>query len=149
MKSFKDNLGREWSARVDSNALMRVRDMLGVNLGEIEQIEKNWRRLRTDDLFVVELAYAVCKPEAESRKLTMQEFCGALGGDSIRSAYEAIAEGISDFFRDPEIRRTLKQLVEAMETGLREAMSEAAAAISGATPSSSQAAPASTPDPSP
>lgn len=115
MKTFRDNAGREWSLRIDVAALRRVRDGTDCNLGDVRKLGELVQQLRVDDLFVAEVAWCCCRPQAEAQKIDADSFYAAMAGDATGAAYGAIVEGLSDFFRDPEVRRTLRRLIGTLE----------------------------------
>ena len=108
MKSFRDADGREWPVTVDVNAAKRVRNMVGVNLLDITGglFDK-----LSDPITLVDVLYAICKPVADERKVSDEDFGRCLLGDPIDSATEALLEELVDFF--PSQRREyLRTLLE-------------------------------------
>lgn len=110
MKSFTDNAGRVWMLAVNVGAIKRVRALCGVDLNSIIELdEKNkptaklLERLSTDPVLLVDVLYAVCKPECDSKNVTDEEFDAAMAGDAIDLATSALLDEIIDFF--PEAKR--------------------------------------------
>jgi len=97
MGSFKDKNGRSWLVPVDYTSLRRVKALLEVDLtclsdnGVIFTLEDNL-------LSLGDILYVLCKDEADSLKITDEDFGRALGGDSLDDGLVAIVEGLEDFF---------------------------------------------------
>ena len=111
MKTFKDATGRDWQVTINTNAIKRARDTAGVNLVEIADADAGSRlygRMLLDPVLVVDIAYGVCKPEADTRKFSREDFNAVLVGDSIAEARKAILEDLVDFFPNP-VRDRLKE----------------------------------------
>ena len=106
MKTFKDSAGHEWQVQINTNAIKRVRDTAGVNLVDIMGGDL-YGKMLLDPVLVVDIAYGVCKPEADARKLTREDFNACLCGDAIADARTAILEDLVDFFPNP-VRGSLK-----------------------------------------
>ena len=141
---FVDAQGREWFARIDVNALRRIRDGVGVNFGNWSDIGDILKRMIFDDLFVAEIAYCVLKPEIDQRKLDDASFFTGIYADATERACEAIQSGLSDFFRNPAIRAGIKAQTEAMRS-LTESLSKPSGSESANSPGSSESTPALTP----
>ena len=108
MRSFRDAEGREWHLTVDVNAAKRVRSLAGVDLLDITGglFDK-----LSDPITLCDVLYSICKPEADKRGVTDEEFGRGLLGDPIDSATEALLEELVDFF--PSRRREfLRKLLE-------------------------------------
>ena len=110
MKSFTDNLGRTWTLVVNVAAIKRVRALCGVDLNAIVEIDKNnnptaelLERLSTDPVLLVDVLYAVCRPECEQKGVSDEDFGAAMAGDAIEQATSALLDEVIDFF--PEAKR--------------------------------------------
>ncbi len=119
MKSFTDNAGRVWTLAVNVAAIKRVRALCDVDLNSIIELDaknqpsaKLLERLSTDPVLLVDVLYAVCKPECDSRNVTDGEFGAAMAGDAIDHATSALLDEIIDFF--PEAKRlAFKKILSA------------------------------------
>ena len=118
MKSFTDNLGRTWTLVVNVAAIKRVRALCGVDLNAIVEIDKNnnptaelLERLSTDPVLLVDVLYAVCKPECDSKNITDEDFGAAMAGDAIEQATAALLDEVVDFF--PTAKRAALQKILA------------------------------------
>ena len=109
MKSFTDNLGRAWTLVVNVATIKRVRALCGVDLNSIIEVEegkpsaKLLERLSTDPVLLVDVLYAVCKNECDSKNVSDEDFGSAMAGDAIEHASAALLDEIIDFF--PEAKR--------------------------------------------
>ena len=119
MKSFTDNLGRTWTLVVNVAAIKRVRALCGVDLNAIVEIDKEnnptaelLERLSSDPVLLVDVLYAVCKPECDQKNISDEDFGAAMAGDAIEQATSALLDEVVDFF--PEAKRTaLRRILNA------------------------------------
>lgn len=104
MKVFKDSEGRDWTIAINVAAVNRVRDLTQVNLYDIgsDQLADS---LANDLEKVVNVIYAIVKPDADKKQITDEQFGAALGGDALDAAISAFTEELIDFF--PSHRRKL------------------------------------------
>ncbi|MCL4742280.1 MAG: hypothetical protein KJZ54_08760 [Phycisphaerales bacterium] len=112
MKVFKDNAGREWTVEVNVAALKRVKSLSGVDLlGVLDGtlIE----RLVRDPVLLCDAVYAVCKPQADERSVTDEDFGRAMAGDAIEHATEALLEELVGFCPSPRDRANLGRVLKA------------------------------------
>ncbi|MCC7409168.1 MAG: hypothetical protein IT442_13965 [Phycisphaeraceae bacterium] len=103
MKTFADNASRSWTIQLTLDAVKRVRNLVGVNLLELEAGDPPLlTRLGTDVLLLCDVIYALIKPQADQRQgggVSDEQFAAALGGDAILAAQTAFYEELVDFFR--------------------------------------------------
>lgn len=119
MKSFLDNAGRTWTLAVNVAAIKRVRALCDVDLTKIVELDAQGRpsaelleRLANDPVLLVDVLYAVCKPEADANGVTDEAFGGAMVGDAIEHATSALLDEVVDFF--PEAKRlALRKILAA------------------------------------
>ena len=116
MKSFTDNNGRTWIIAVNVGSLKRVRALCNVDLANIITIEPGktpnvdlLERLASDPVLLVDVLYAVCKPEADAKNVSDEDFGRAMAGDAIELATSALLDEIIDFF--PEAKRRMFQKI--------------------------------------
>jgi len=115
MKTFTDSAGRTWTVSLTLDSAKRVRDLMGVNLLELEQGEPPLlTRLGTDVILLCDCVFALVKPQADSAGVTDAEFGAALGGDVILAAQKAFYEELVSFFRQLG-RSDLARAVEAQQ----------------------------------
>ena len=104
MQTFKDNEGRTWAVAVDVAAIKRARTLAGFDLAGVLDRREDAERLARDPVLLVDVLYAVCKPEADARGVSDEAFGAAMGGDAIALATEALIEGIVSFSPNPRVR---------------------------------------------
>ena len=116
MKSFTDNKGRTWTLEVTVATVKRVRALCKVDLYSIVELDKNNKpsaelleRLSSDPVLLVDVLFAVCKPQADKLGITDEDFGEAMAGDAIEHATNALLEEIIDFF--PEAKRVVMQRI--------------------------------------
>lgn len=134
MKTFKDNQSREWQIAVNVASIKRVRDLLAVDLlSVVEDKSDLMARLTTDPVLMVDVVYAICKPQADARNVTDEQFGEAMGGDSLDGAYAALLDEIADFFRGPQRGLLKKAMAKLAEVETR-AVAHANAKLDAVTP---------------
>lgn len=112
MKVFKDNAGREWTVEINVAALKRVKSLTGVDLlGVLDGtlIE----RLIRDPVLLCDAVYAICKPQADERSVTDEDFGRSMAGDAIERATEALLEELVSFCPSPRDRANLGRVLKA------------------------------------
>ena len=168
MKSFTDNMGRAWTLVVNVATVKRVRALCGVDLNSVIEVEdgkpsaKLLERLSGDPVLLVDVLYAVCKPECDRLGVSDEDFGSAMAGDSVDAATQALLDEVIDFF--PEAKRRAfrkilsasrrfgeaakKRLAELLEDkGLEDALVSELERLTGLSPSAPEYA-ASAPTPS-
>lgn len=91
--TFTDTAGRVWSMEIGTTTIKRVRTLLSVDL--MEFVEGTLMgKLMGDVVLFVDVLYAICKPEADARGVTDEQFGQAMSGDVLQAAEEAMAEGL-------------------------------------------------------
>ncbi|HUS46159.1 MAG TPA: hypothetical protein VM219_09050 [Phycisphaerae bacterium] len=132
MKTFLDSAGRTWTIAITVDAVRRVRDLVDVNLARIIEPRKAGGEvplmtdLEDDLLLLVDVIYALVKPQADEAGVSDEEFGRALGGEAIAAAHEAFWRELADFFRSLR-RRPNAAEARAIEKQL--ALVEAALAV--------------------
>ena len=112
MQSFKDNQGRQWSVEINVTAIKRVRGLTGEDLMQVIEgtlIEK----LIRDPVLLCDVVYAICKPEADARSVSDEEFGKAMAGDAIEAATTAVLEELVGFCPSPRDRANLGRVLQA------------------------------------
>jgi hypothetical protein len=112
MKTFNDNAGRTWTVTINVDAIKRVKSLLSVNL--LEAVEgKLLERLVSDPVLLCDVIYAVCKPEADAKGVSDEDFGRSMAGDAIDLATTALLEELVDFFPQQR-RRLLRKALEKL-----------------------------------
>lgn len=104
MKIFKDSAGRDWAIIINVGTVKRVRAMMDADLLDIGS---TFERLMVDPVFLVDVLWCVCKPQAESKQnppVSEEDFGASFRGDVISQARQALMPEIRDFFPTPEER---------------------------------------------
>lgn len=104
MKIFKDNDGRDWTIAVNTHSAERVKEMAEVDLFSILD-GKLVPQFEADPALLVNVIYALCKPEADGAGVTDEKFAARLTGDAIDRATAALLGDLIDFF--PKAKREL------------------------------------------
>lgn len=114
MKTFNDNAGRTWTVSINVDAIKRVRSLLQINL--LEAVEgKLIERLATDPVMLCDVLYVLCKPEADAKSVSDEDFGRAMAGDAIEAGTTALLEELVDFF-PPAKRRVLAKALAKLKT---------------------------------
>ncbi len=111
MKVFKDTTGREWTVAVNVSAVKRVRDLLGIDLMDAlggSLVSK----LISDHVLLVNIVYAVCKPQTDAAGITDEEFGERMAGDAIDDATDALLDELVSFSPNPRDRAALGKVLE-------------------------------------
>lgn len=150
---FTDSLGREWFVRIDVNALRRIRDGMGINIGDWSIAGNVLKQLIIDDLFVAELACCILSPEianrkVEGRQMTNADFFSGIATDAIERAHEAIKEALIESFRSAVVRTAVREIEKSM-AGIRQNLLTSLLKPSGSESANSPGSSESTPAPSP
>ena len=115
MKTFTDNMGRTWTLVVNVATIKRVRALCGVDLNSIVEVEdgkpsaKLLERLSGDPVLLVDVLYAVCRPECEQKGVSDEDFGAAMAGDAVEQATDALLDEVIDFF--PAAKRAAFQRI--------------------------------------
>lgn len=120
MRSFTDNEGRMWAVAVHVASVKRVKGLAGVDLMEALDSGLIERFIR-DPVLLCDVIYAVCKPEADERGVTDEEFGRAMAGDAIEHATEALLGEIVSFSPNPRDRAALGRVLKATNTAMERA----------------------------
>jgi hypothetical protein len=160
VKTFNDNAGRTWTIAINVDAIKRVRSLLDVDLLEIVE-GKLIEKLIRDPVLLCDVVYAVCKPEADAKGVSDEDFGRSMAGDAIEHATKALLEDLVGFSPSPRDRANLQRVLattwnvmdrardlveKRLESGELEQVVERALATagssSGAAPESSVSTPA-------
>lgn len=127
MQTFKDSEGIEWTIKINVASVKRVRDLAGVDLmGALDG--SLFERLALDPILLGDVLHALCRPQAEERNLTPEQFGERLAsGEVIEEASVALVNELIPFFRPGQREALTKiaqitkeiqdlQVTEAMET---------------------------------
>ena len=100
MKEFSDNTGRTWAVTVNVAVVKRVHSLLGVHLGDV--VGGNLaQRMIDDPVLMVDVIFAILKPEADERGVDDEEFARSMGGDALDNAMEAFLDEMVNEYLPP------------------------------------------------
>lgn len=132
MPKFTDNDKRTWPVEMNITTVKRVRKLLDVDLLAIYEGGSFLARLATDPVLLVDVLYAICKPEADAltveevidgtrriRRYTDEDFGRAMAGDAIDGGTKALMEALALFHRSPEGRANFGRIAEATDQAMR------------------------------
>ena len=112
MQSFTDTTGHKWAVDVTVATVKRAKALLAVDLLSVaEQDSDLYRRLALDPVFMCDVLYAACKPEADALGVTDEQFGERLRGEALDAATDALLRAIADFF--PKGRREMLRAAAA------------------------------------
>lgn len=116
MRTFRDQTGRDWNLSINVGAVKRVRAELQIDLLTVVDPKADLlERLGSDPVLVVDLLYILCKPQADERGISDEQFGEMMGGgDTVLQANRAFLGELADFFPDPVKRRGMTTLIEKM-----------------------------------
>ncbi len=124
MRKFTDNEGREWILELNVFAIKRVRDLAEVDLLDVKD-GKVFETLLSDPITLCNVIYVICKPEADAKEISDEDFGRSMAGDAIENATTALLEELTDFFPNPSRRAVLRKALEKLK-GLESLMIETA-----------------------
>ena len=100
MKTFQDIRDETWEIVISVGSARRVRDETGHDLLEITRGKPDVLNAFVDDVYALgSLLWSLCRPQAENRDLSPEEFAERLGNaDVIEAAVQALLQSLIDFF---------------------------------------------------
>ena len=138
MREFRDNEGRPWVVAITVASAERVRGLVTIDVTEdVAQPDGSvTRQTRTQPFDIIDTAnvantlqvlrsqygkvgevlYALCRKQAEEKKIDRDTFLEGLKGEAIEAGVKAIEEELVDFF--PPRRRKMVALLAARMTEL-------------------------------
>jgi len=127
MSDFVDELGNNWSLRIDINAIRKVRSKRGIDLAKVISSQDELNRLVDDPCMWVDVIWDLIEEQAKSKSVTEEMFAHGLLGDAIERATSALLQAIVDFFPTSrrEILQRLLMKVKQMEATKLQKVSEA------------------------
>jgi len=154
MREFRDDQGRPWMVAITVAAAERVRGLVTIDVTEdVEQPDGSLSRqtrsapfdiidtaniantlqiLRSQYGKVGEVLYAICRRQAEEKKVSRDDFLDGLRGDAIEAGVKAIEEELVDFFPQ-RLRKMVGLLASRMDDLAAELTAKAEAGLKAAT----------------
>ena len=106
MKTFTDNKGRNWNIEINIATVKRLK---GFNINLMDAIRGDLIKEVSDDpIYLADLIFYICKPQADELKISDEDFGSALAGDAIQNATDALLDELIDFF-PPGKRQVLRK----------------------------------------
>lgn len=144
MKEFKDDEGRPWRLALTVAAALRVRDMVTVEVDELDgdgnatggkrtipfdivdvgSISQTFQVLRSQFAKIGEVLYAILVKQVEEKKLTKEQFLEGLRGDALDAGAKALEQELADFF-PLRLRKMVGLLAAKMDEVAAELMGRA------------------------
>jgi hypothetical protein len=129
MQKFKTLDGREWVIDITYLTVKRVRELCGVNVLDICNLDREtlagWM---SDDLKVLEVVCAVVRPQLAALDLSDEEFFAVCDGSVLHEAVERLVDVVTDFFREPR-KGLVKKVIAKLRETERQMEAKAAMAI--------------------
>lgn len=120
MATFKDENGKEWSVRLSTLMVNRVREDAGVNLMDVLSPGDDGELLLgklVDDVFVLgSVLWVLVREQADSEGITPEQFADRLRGQSLEDAGNAILDALEDFLppkKSSKVKRFRQVAMEA------------------------------------
>ena len=114
MKTFKDNKGRSWELDLNVYAIKRVKDLLKVDLLDLED-GRIFKLLLSEPITLCDTVYVLIKPEADEKGISDDDFGISMAGDAIEHATTALLEELTDFFPNPARRAVMRKTLKKMK----------------------------------
>jgi len=109
MKFFKDIKGESWEITINVAAIKKVRDLLNADLLDVQT---TLPRLLADPIFLVDVLYCLCKPQADAKNISDEQFGEGMAGDCLGFAKNTLIEELKSFFPSPEERNAVDRLIK-------------------------------------
>lgn len=109
---IRDKAGREWSIDIDVVTVGRVRKELDINLLELVIEGSTLPERLSDPVELVNVLFVLCRDQAEKQGVSDEDFGRSLSIDMITDAFDAVLEGVVDFFPQG-IRPAYRKVLEA------------------------------------
>lgn len=137
MKTFRDTQGRDWTVEINVDAVKRLRSLLNLNLLSVLDDEcRLLADLHDDPVLLVDVLYCVCKPQADERGISDEQFGRGMSGDALLHGAHALMESLSDFFPNARQRGAFRNLLEKTRTMVERLLDYAETEINGIDPAS-------------
>jgi hypothetical protein len=108
MAKFTDANNQDWTVFIDIPTVKFLRQHELDVLGLFDDGFAGFEQLVADPVKLVDTISLVCQKQINERDMDADAFAGALYGDALGRAVDALVEGITDFFHDPKRRETIQ-----------------------------------------
>jgi len=127
MKSFHDKSGTAWIIEINVRQIRTVRALLNVDLANLITFNEKGQpetdlldKISNDPCLLVDIIFALCKDQAESKNIDSEKFAENIDGDTIEAATVALLEEMTDFFPEAK-RRVLRVILDYAQKQARQA----------------------------
>ena len=116
-KSFKDDLGREWTVDITTATLLRVKALVGFSfddlIGKPDKKNPELAAMPLEDFLddgekFANVLYAILKPDAERKGITQEQFHEGFRGEGTQNAVGAFIQALMDFSHNPAKRMVIR-----------------------------------------
>lgn len=133
MHTFKDTGGREWTVELTIGSARRVKSLAGVDLlnPHVPAERKGASpkvagvvTLMSDLETLGDVLFAICKPQAEERDVSDEQFADLFNADTVEEATEALRSEMLSFFQrrgHSEKVAVMQKVDQAIQAARREA----------------------------
>lgn len=118
-QTFTDSLQRKWTINIDLGARNRVRSLVAFDIFDVDN-PAELMRLSDDPVLMVDVLYALLKPQCDKLNLDDMSFAEGMDGYAIASGYECYEAALIVFFQQaaPTKGRVLVGRIEKMRSVL-------------------------------
>jgi len=108
MKTFRTGK-HTWDLSLNVAKMKRVKSLTDIDLMSVIDNPEVLHQLTNDPMKLVDVLFAVIKPQADAVGVTDEDFAGDLDGEAIETGVSALLEALVDFF--PGARRAMLRRV--------------------------------------
>lgn len=113
MAKFTDAAGREWDVTITAWAIRSIKSAMGFDVVDIKSGDVPYpAKLMTDDLFLADMLWAICKPECEAQDVSEDAFFKGLDGATLKNANKVLMQELIRYFDStarPQLSASLKK----------------------------------------
>lgn len=160
MQTFKDAAGRTWAVAINCWTIKQAKAYSGIHVPSlVDEGFAGYRRLLADGAMLADVIYGLCREEADAKRIDEAGFLREMHGDALDAATAAFRAEFVDFFRNPDQRAAVREVMETLDRVMREMVEQgrkelgtidlSTAAGSNGIATGSPESSASTPAPSP
>lgn len=116
MATFKDAAGREWSIELDVPTADEIKREKGIDLIDPDLTGETFVKLASGSTrLLVEVLWMLIHEQAAKRGVEPEDFGRAMKPAAIRDAFQALRDGIADFFLNPDAGAAMRRVWRAAE----------------------------------
>lgn len=112
MAKFTDAKQREWVFRITNKTVRDIKFALSIDLRELLNDEcKPLMEMISDSLKLSQVLFVACRDQLSERNVSEDDFLDGIYGDVSEKAAEAFCEAFIDFFPNPQLRKSITELL--------------------------------------